>query len=508
MLKWIVGSKVDHPLADPKQARTLVSELPPHDYLRALEEITGWLESLNSTEGFKLDRVFEITELLDGAAKNHHRKLVLEYLAMSRQQKFQENKLWTCGYNHSKALGDTYRAAVKQYQSGASGAGSVKKQVPVVIARALRALAMRVKWTMLRYGPFEPQLWASIGELYRYAVKSGFEATELVVYPGVQGTSSIEQEYLKVLMLWASSADGLPPVKQEIAERTIAHFGKLFRLASAPFPGAIYAFDTGRDKPPVRLFGNPPTGDDVSFFGPGDAPAKLAEIVAAVERTGGLPSTVNLGAPYPAEAVLAVLRHLALYWSGKPPARAFERRATTARITVVPGYFGLLDELERDESDALNFSVSSAESWVVENVSENGYGALVPASTTDWIRVGEMIGLQVEGAQEWGVGMIRRVLRDEQRQYRVGIEIISRSVIMVRISQGESVQEGENAVLLSGTPDSNGEVGLVMRAGRYDPNLAIGITGRSKSYCFTPSRMMDAGDDFDWAMFKVSQPAS
>ena len=48
---------------------------------------------------------------------------------------------------------------------------------------------------------------------------------------------------------------------------------------------------------------------------------------------------------------------------------------------------------------------------------------------------------------------------------------------------------------------------LVMRAGRYDPNLTIKITGRSKAYLFTPSRMLDAGDDFDWAMFKVG-PAS
>ena len=58
VLKWIVGSKVDHPLADPKQAKALVAELPPHDYLKALDEITRWLESLNESEGFKLDRMF------------------------------------------------------------------------------------------------------------------------------------------------------------------------------------------------------------------------------------------------------------------------------------------------------------------------------------------------------------------------------------------------------------------------------------------------------------------
>src|SRR5687768_1966979 len=65
VLKWIVGSKVDHPLADPKEAKALVSELPAQDYVKALEEITRWLESLAEAEGFKLERLFEIAELLD-----------------------------------------------------------------------------------------------------------------------------------------------------------------------------------------------------------------------------------------------------------------------------------------------------------------------------------------------------------------------------------------------------------------------------------------------------------
>ena len=505
VLKWITGSKVDHPLADPKQARALVAELPAHDYLKALDEITRWLESVNEAEGFKLERLYEITELLDTAAKNHQRRLLHDYLGMSRQQKFQENKLWACGFNFAKALAGTYLSCAKQYQGGASGAAALKKQIAVIIARSLRTLALQVKWTMLRYGPFEPRLWGSIGELYRYAETSGFATTPITIYPGLHGTGTVEQEYLKVMMLWASSADVLPPLKQEIAERTSSHFASSFRVSKTPFPGAMYVFDSTGEKPPKRIFADVPAGKTLSFFGPGDAPVKIGEFIAGIEQTGNLPSELMLGATYPAETVLSVLKHLALYWSSTPPARASERRVTTARITIVPGYFALLDELERDETDALNFNVSNAESWIVENVSDNGYGALVPAATTDWIRVGEMIGVQVEGTQQWGVGLVRRVMRDEQRQYHVGIEIIARTVIMVRFSLG-GTGEADNAVLLSGKPDVNGEFGLIMRAGRYDANVDLHVTGRVKSYVFQPSRMVDAGDDFDWAMFTVRRP--
>lgn len=508
MLKWIVGSKTDHPLADIKQARALVEELPSHDYIKALEEITRWLDSLTEAEGFRLDRLVEVAELLDAAAKNHQRRLIHEYLGMSRQQKFQENKLWTCGFNFAKALGETYLTCVRQFQKNAAGSSAVRKQIPAVVARALRAMAMQVKWIMLRYGPFEPRLWSSIGELYRYAEAGGFADTTLAIYPGAHGSGTVKQEYLKIMMLWASSADVLPPLKQEIAERTVAQFASAFRMEKAPYAGAMYWFDHAGEKPPGRLIGNAPAGGDLHYFGPGDAQAKLAEIVTALEKSGAVPSSLTLSGNYAPEVVLAVLKHLSLYWSEKPPARASERRATTARITVVPGYSALLDELERDESDALNFSVSNAESWVVENMSDNGYGALVPATTSDWIRVGELIGVQVEGAAEWGIGLVRRVMRDEQRQYHVGIELVSRAVIPVRISRGAGGRDAENAMLLSTAPDSNAEIGVVMRAGRYDANSPVEVAGRNNSYLFSPARMVDAGDDFDWAVYKVSRQAS
>ena len=49
--------------------------------------------------------------------------------------------------------------------------------------------------------------WRAIGELYRYSEAGGFATTPLTIYPGLHGTGTVEQEYLKVMMLWASSAD-------------------------------------------------------------------------------------------------------------------------------------------------------------------------------------------------------------------------------------------------------------------------------------------------------------
>jgi hypothetical protein len=160
VLKWIVGTKTDHPLADIREVRGLIADLPAADAVKALGDVTYWLESLSGAGGFKLDRLLEVIDLLDLAAKNHHRKLVQDYLAMQRQQKLQENRLWTAGFKFSKALSEVYLFAVRQHESGAAGAAGVKKQLPVMVARGIHALAQQIKWIMLRYGPFEPRLWA------------------------------------------------------------------------------------------------------------------------------------------------------------------------------------------------------------------------------------------------------------------------------------------------------------------------------------------------------------
>ena len=80
-------------------------------------------------------------------------------------------------------------------------------------------------------------------------------------------------------------------------------------------------------------------------------------------------------------------------------------------------------------------------------------------------------------------------------------------VAMGMISQRgfSEMSASEPAILLSGATDANGEVGLVMRAGRFDRGSKIEVNGRTKSYVFVPCRMIDSGDDFDWATFKIER---
>lgn len=509
MLRFLTGDKVDHPMADARQAREIVAELPA-DPLKALGDITGWLDSLRETRAYKLERLFENIDLLDGAAKNHQRKLAQDYFATARQQKFQENWLWTGSYAFWKALGDAYLECVARCESGQTGSAGFRRNLPVIVARTLRALTLQLKWILVRYGPVDPRVWGDIGRLYQFAVTAGFADNPIAIYPGAHGGGSVRQEFLKALVLSVSATDGLNPLRQELAERLVAHFSPGFRLERQPGPGCGYCFDIAGSKPPFRVLGNKTLPPTARFFGAGEALAQLRKVEVTIRETGGIPSGVHLGGSYDKETVLPVLRHLGSYWSDGAPARNAERRQTATRMTVLHGMTEILRVIDSDSSDALDFSgadaaESDAESWIVENVSDGGYGAIIPAAKSDWVRVGALIGVKTETAKHWGIGIIRRVTRDEHQQRRVGVQVLSKAVIPVRLGKSGDLVSGpaDPALLLSMTPDGQGEVGVILRDGTYSPRDSLDMVAGGKNCLLMPSRLAEGGEDFDWAKFKV-----
>ena len=131
--------------------------------IASYQEIIRWLESLNESEGFKLDRFFEIADLLDTAARTHQRKLVQDYLGMSRQQKFQENKLWTCGYQFSKALGAAYLGCARQFERGAAGAAAIRECiVRRMVKRPWRAASSTVSTNRSTSSSVSPSMSAGV----------------------------------------------------------------------------------------------------------------------------------------------------------------------------------------------------------------------------------------------------------------------------------------------------------------------------------------------------------
>jgi hypothetical protein len=195
-------------------------------------------------------------------------------------------------------------------------------------------------------------------------------------------------------MLSAGSADSLLPERIDIAERTVAWFSPRFVLESAPEVGCTHVFDLAMRRPPARPHGAS-MAPSVRYFGAGPAFDEISRLLTVLQTDGVLPSDINLGGTYDSKLVAEVWRHLIQYWAVNPPERSSNRTAANVRLTVVEGFANLIYSLEPGTQHSLDFSPErlsvNSESWVAENASDGGYGAIVPGKR-DWVTIGSLLG--------------------------------------------------------------------------------------------------------------------
>ena len=122
----------------------------------------------------------------------------------------------------------------------------------MIYGRLINALAAQLKWKQFRYGPVDPSFWMTLGQVYLVAVEAKLAQKPLQLYTGGAETT-IEAEYLKVLIFQATSMDKLQPLGIEIAERLISYFMPYFSLIREVRPENVYWVDAAKPLPPTRL---------------------------------------------------------------------------------------------------------------------------------------------------------------------------------------------------------------------------------------------------------------
>ena len=503
MLKIFGSSKPDHPMADIKEARKILEQIPGNDSIKAIDELFHWLESVRNVEGFKPEYRASLVQLIDDAAQVHARKLARDYLSAPRLSKFQEGRLWGALWEFWRQSALAFAGCIDLYATGAKGADALKPLMPLLTVRALRALAAQMKWQYVRYGPFDNSMWGLFAKIYALAESKKYAQTPVSPYPNGPVEATPEQEFLKAVMLAASSPDSLLPLEMEIAERLIAHFSASFKLVLDQQPDIAYWIDLATSRPPLRVARPPQHAPTLRFFAAGKAEQDLERLIASVKATNALPSEINLGGTYDPEAVLGVLNHLALYWSPNPPARRSPRHNVKSRLKVTHGFDGVIEALVPEKS--LDFDDSVIESWIVENVSAGGFGAAIPQIKGDWLRIGALVGLQPEGGDNWLIGVIRRLSHESLQQGTVGVQTLARNgrIVQLRNEGGGAGRDSAPGVLLdASTSGAAPEVELLLRAGTLVTGQNLEYEQDGNMFLLLPAGVVESGDDYDRGRFR------
>ena len=466
MILSLFSAKPEHPLADAKELRRAIAELPLDNAFKAVDEVLAWFESLLSAEGFKPEQLFDTVRQLDEAAQPHLRRLTRDYLHSPRLSKTEERRLWTASTAFWDLLARLYEQSLARYRGKEKGADALKPHLSLIHARLILAYVA--------------------GRL-------------LLLYPGQSSSSSATLEYLKVLMFHASSMDSLLPAEIELAERLIGHCLPQFVFGSRSGPESVYWIDPAQPLPPVRLTREPQAAPTLRFFAPGNAPQTLAELIRSVEL-GTVPEEVNLGGQYPARMILPVLHHLAMHWAPTPPLREHRRHQVKSLLTVVNGFEAAFQVFSgKPDGDG------AAESWIADNVSLGGFGALVPNLRGDWLRIGALLAMQPEGGSNWLLGVVRRYGRESDTQAAVGIQTLARQALAVelrpRSTSAYALAAGIPGMLLRDGMEE-GEVWVVMPTASFDVRENLECEAEGRHLLLTPMDIQESGSDYEIARYR------
>src|SRR5260370_10315751 len=133
MLKLFSG-KADHPMADPKEARRILEQLPAQE-LKALGELAHWHESVSLAAGFKPAERLQLLTAVDDAAPPRLPKRARDYFAAARPSRYQENLMWTQVHEYWRQAGLAWARALDARLQAGKGADATPLPPPARPAR-------------------------------------------------------------------------------------------------------------------------------------------------------------------------------------------------------------------------------------------------------------------------------------------------------------------------------------------------------------------------------------
>lgn len=501
MLSRFLGKKPDHPMADIKSAQVILNDLPKHDPIKALMELTDWMESVTANAEFKLDYKFTLIKLMDETAYTYTRKLSQDYFAARELPSFQENRLWLVLGSWYRHLFGAYFSVFKAFQEGDKGSSALKATIPLLIARIVYAMNSSLKFACMHYGPIDCEVWSYLAQIYKFAERQELFTTPVTLYPAMTRTTTVKAEIGHLLAWYGCGVTSLSPLAMHLTDRIIDRYIDCVDVQSQPSQFSLFGFDLNSPHLPRRVNIDATVHPYMRFVCMPNMAAKLESLIVVLNK-GVLPDDLMLGGEYEAELVKEAANYLLKYVTALPQRKAARREIMIAAEVAV----GFQQALDCNNLD-LNFNAGTAVQWKLEDISSSGFHTRLLQRGNENVRIGQLIAMRPEGMPSWGVAVVRRLLRDDEHHLHVGAEIMSNQVALVFLLKSgggsTSFESGEPALWLYAKvgEEVEGKINLLMSS--YMPNCSLLTELQGKKYLLIPNALKAKHIDCDLVEFRV-----
>ncbi len=501
-----------HLLEGSVPVQSLGERLPVGSALAALRQLSQSLAELVELTQCPLEHWLDMIGQIEKLAEYHQLRLVPQYLDAQRMRKLSESELWHTTFGYWQQLGNAYLNCLQRYQAAPDEARDFRPRLPLVLTRLLNTLARQYQGSLLRYARVDERIWRDLGQCYLLAESWGLAEQRCVLHDGRPGESTPRQELLKTLMLAMAAPDALLPAQLHISERLAAHLSPHFALHATVGPGCTFCFDLSLHQPPKRAPGSMAAANAplLRFFGAGTSALPLQKLIAQAQQHGQLTREVGLDGEFSRADLLAALHHLERHWADARPARRSEREPALSRMTVLPGLLPALRWLGQLQGSGKGEAPipPRAESWVVSDRSEGGFGAMLPVQPGDWLAVGTLIVTRPENSAALRMGLLRRITADSGTQHHVGIELIGQQAVRVALHQSAGhMTDGQAAILLSLRPDEHHAVELLLTPDALKPVRSLQMQLGTRRFRIEAPETVEQGRDYRRVRYRLLPPA-
>lgn len=496
-LSGLFSPKSGHPLADPREMRRLLAEVPRDNAFNALDALSGWLSSLDTCD-LPAERLCAVLFEIEEVAYPHLTRLAREYLFGQRLSRAEEMRLWSINVAFWRRLAASYDAALVLLSANERPSYAERQCLPVLLVHLIAAYGAVLKWEHFQHGCGAPEIWRRLGNALLTSLRERC-ANEAVKLRDARRAVSPMQAYDQVMVFHAASLDSLRPLEIELAESLLTHFLPGFNCTPKAVHDSIYWVDLKQAHPPQRLARMPERAVHTQrFFKPDAAHEGMLTLLAQLERGEGMGTEVVLSAAYPEATLITVMRHLVTYLAPVPPMREHHRHRVRHTMTVITGLNGALAACSGKADGQLS------ETWQVNNVSLGGFGVMHECLPGDAVKPGALLAMQPEGGDNWLLGVVRRWHRIADGEARVGIQVLSRQPLALQLRPYPIEQpifaSISPALLLDGIDEA--EVRLLTAtpfsmAGRFEGMCA------GRQLCFEPLALLSQTPEYALGRYRV-----
>ena len=437
----------------PKQVKAWIESLPLAQTLDASKQLAAHLASINRSK-IDLDDRIQILESYRIVAATALEELDAIYgkaalplgprardaLALARELAFE--------------LAAGYKIAIAE-KTGKRIAFGAKKQLPVLVLRAVEYLGHELRASYKSYTAVPGAAWHELHQLYLFAEKEGIASEPA----DTETKATVMDAYCEALLL--SLTDPYRLVHGE-ADRITAQIRALRGLVTvgqsrpATPQGGHFLVPCDTDKAPKPLLS---ANDDT-----GGANWRLLDTNPLVEKlrarklaheTGNVSQTLSRSV---SPEALALMGKLIVLW-GSPPKRANRRDPMEASAAICVGLKSVSHFISLEpkvdvarEADAIRAGITMpllsvpdddskgfpVHEWDVVNQSAGGVKVRRTSDRLQPLMVGEVVALKLIGRAHWTIGVARWITQLDEGGLEFGVQFLSAAARAVWVQPAHS----------------------------------------------------------------------